>query len=268
MRDKALQVIKNESNQRLARNKLREYLQHVILRRLFEQNLLNRLIFHGGTALRILHQINRFSEDLDFHLEYQNSKSITIKELDSLKQGLELAGYQISLKKQVEKTVKSVFIKFERLLYDARLSPNKSEKLNVKIEVDTNPPEGFQTETTLVNKYFPFAARHHDLSTFFSGKLHAILCRSYPKGRDLYDLAFYLSHWQDIQPNFTYLNNAIQQTDSNQPQLTENNWREFVKNKVESLSWNLIKEDVEPFIENELDFILLQKEHLLNLLKK
>ncbi|MBL7135161.1 MAG: nucleotidyl transferase AbiEii/AbiGii toxin family protein [Candidatus Marinimicrobia bacterium] len=128
---------------------------------------MNRLIFHGGTALRILHKINRFSEDLDFHLEYQNSKSITIKELDSLKQGLELAGYQISLKKQVEKIVQSVFIKFERLLYDAGLSPNKNEKLNVKIEIDTNPPEGFQTETTLINKYFPFAVRHHDLPTFF-----------------------------------------------------------------------------------------------------
>lgn len=268
MRDKALQIIKNESNQRLARNKLREYLQHVILRRLFEQNLLNRLIFHGGTAMRILHRMNRFSEDLDFHLEYQNSKIITIKELYSLQRDLELAGYQISLKKNVEKTVQSVFIKFERLLYDTGLSPNKNEKLHVKIEIDTNPPEGFQTETTLVNKYFPFAVKHHDLSTFFAGKLHAILCRSYSKGRDLYDLAFYLSHWQDIQPNFTYLNSAIRQTDNNYPQLTENNWQEFVKNKVESLSWNLIKEDVESFIESESDLILLQKEYLLNLLKK
>lgn len=140
--------------------------------------------------------------------------------------------------------------------------------MNVKIEIDTNPPEEFQTETTLVNKYFPFAVRHHDLSTFFSGKLHAILCRSYPKGRDLYDLAFYLSHWQDIQPNFTYLNNAIKQTNSSLPHFTKNNWRKFVKNKIESLSQNRIKEDVKPFIESEADLILLQQEHILNLLKK
>ncbi|MBL7135160.1 MAG: nucleotidyl transferase AbiEii/AbiGii toxin family protein [Candidatus Marinimicrobia bacterium] len=64
----------------------------------------------------------------------------------------------------------------------------------------------------------------------FFCKLHAILCRSYPKGRDLYDLAFYLNHWQDIQPNFTYLNNTIQQTDSSLSYLTKNNWWKFVKN--------------------------------------
>ena len=47
---------------------LREILQEIVLLGLYDSGFFNHAAFYGGTALRILHKLPRFSEDLDFSL--------------------------------------------------------------------------------------------------------------------------------------------------------------------------------------------------------
>ncbi|MGH9342120.1 MAG: nucleotidyl transferase AbiEii/AbiGii toxin family protein [Acidobacteriota bacterium] len=70
------------------------------------------------------------------------------------------------------------------------VAPQAAQKLNVKLEIDINPPEGFQSETKLINTYFPYAVLQHDKPSFLSGKLHAMSQRRFTKGRDFFDLLF------------------------------------------------------------------------------
>jgi len=265
MKDRALSIAADEKDPRLSLNKLREYLLHVILRELFEQNALDNLIFHGGTALRILFDLRRFSEDLDFHFR-EGSQFDLGSSVNKLKRHLEMQGYQLSLKGNYVDTVQSVFVKFERILYEANLSHQEREKLRVKIEVDTIPPQGSSTESSLVHKYLPFGVIHHDKTSFLAGKLHAILQRSYTKGRDYYDLWFYLSKWKNTVPNLLYLNNALKQTEFKGSILKKENWRRITAKRIKEVDWDYVVSDVEPFLENQNDLKIFTKQTLLKLL--
>jgi predicted nucleotidyltransferase component of viral defense system len=265
MKDRALATARGETDSQLAKNLLREYLHHLILRELFEQNLLETVVFHGGTAIRILFELNRFSEDLDFHIK--GKKDFNFKFIiDNLQKHLTMQGYRLTFKNKLEGYVQSSFIKFEDILYEAGLSHQKGEKLNIKIEIDTKPPGGFKVDYSLINKYFPFGLIHHNRETFLAGKLHAILQRSYTKGRDFYDLWFYLSRWKETHPNFTYLNNALKQTGFKGPEVSVDNWRELIREKIEEIDWENVKSDVEPFIQDRQDLRLFKKQFLLKLL--
>jgi predicted nucleotidyltransferase component of viral defense system len=266
MKDRALSIAAEEKNPRLSFNKLREYLQHVILRELFEQGTLDGLVFRGGTALRILFDLRRFSEDLDFHTR-KNNKFDLKKIIDKIKRHLPDQGYRLNLKANYEGAVQSVFVKFDSILSEAGISRQEEKKLRVKIEVDTKPPRGYHTESSLVNKYFPFGIIHHDRASFLAGKLHAVLQRSYIKGRDYYDLWFYLSRWKDLSPNFDYLNNALKQTRYNGPSLKEENWKEITLSKIKETDWKYVISDVEPFIESQDDLKVFSKQTMLTLLK-
>jgi hypothetical protein len=69
--------------------------------------------------------------------------------------------------------------------------------LKIKLEIDTDPPAGFETESRTVLLPTPFAVRVYRQPDLFAGKMHAILCRKWKsrvKGRDWYDLVWYVSH--------------------------------------------------------------------------
>jgi len=137
------------------------------------------------------------------------------------------------------------------------LSPMQSEVLAVKVEVDTNPPKGAGLATTVVRRFVVLRLHHHDKPSLLSGKLHAVLQRSYPKGRDIYDLLWYLSDPTWPAPNLIHLNNALAQTNWNGGLITEENWKQLVWQKLQALSWSGIVEDVRPFIEPGFDLNLL-----------
>ena len=262
MKSQARAIVQGAANPRQARLLLREYLQHLILRQLFEQKILQQWIFHGGTALRIIYGLNRFSEDLDFHLRTPDSQYSLTATVKALCRNLELQGYRISESRIVERTVLSAFISFEQLLYEFNLSPHSNAKLSVKIELDTNPPGGFDYRQTLVNQYFPFGLIIHDLPTFLAGKLHALIQRPFTKGRDYYDLVFLLSRWQELIPNITYLRNALRQTNYRGEEITEHNWRNVILDIISKTNWDRVIKDVEPFLESVADLQSLNRENL------
>jgi len=267
MKSQAREIVRKTATPQQARLHLQEYLQHLILRQLFEQKILGQWIFHGGTALRIIYNVNRFSEDLDFHLPAPETTFSLNDPISTLCKHLALQGYRISEPKIEKKTVQSVFIDFEDLLSEFGLSPHRNAKLSIKIEVDTSPPTGFQFEKVAINRFLPFSVNVHDLPTFLSGKMHALLQRPYIKGRDYYDLIFLLIRWPNIIPNITYLRNALAQTHYQGKEVTIQNWRNIIIELGSTTDWKKVVKDVEPFLESEADRQLLTFDNLRNLLK-
>lgn len=239
------------------RNIAREYLQARILLALQRAGAMLPLAFHGGTALRFLYNHGRFSEDLDFTLEHSPANYDFRRYLQSIRAELVAEGYAVELKVSDQKTVHSAFIRFPGLLFDIGLSPQRSETLAVKIEVDTQPPDGAGLATTIVRRFFMLHLQHHDQASQLAGKLHAILQRPYAKGRDIYDLLWYLSAPGWEPPNLNLLNNALAQTGWQGEMMTSANWRGQILTRLRSLDWNSIAADVRPFVEPTFDLGLL-----------
>ena len=260
-------LIQSSSSPVEAHNLAREYLQALILQSLQRAGAMTTIAFHGGTALRFLYSLPRYSEDLDFALE-KNSVSYDFRSyLQTIRKDLEAQGYTITLKVNDQKTVHSAFIRFSGLLYELKLSPHQDESLAVKLEVDTNPPAGAVLDTSLVRRHVLLNLQHHNRASLLSGKLHAILQRPYLKGRDLYDLIWYLSDKDWPSPNLVLLNNALRQTEWTGSMLTVENWREIVHSKIESISFEQAMDDVRPFLGVSEDIGLMTKHNLLSLLK-
>jgi len=266
LKEQALQIARQTPDSREARNRLREYLQHVILREIFELNGGRFLVFHGGTALRIVHGLRRFSEDLDFHTSTGTERDKVRTIMEKIPKRLHRNGYALTVKSDLTKTVHSMELRFEELLQETGLSVHSNQKLNVKIEIDTTPPVGFGTSRSIINTYFPFALLHHDQPTFLAGKINAVLTRAYSKGRDYYDLFFYLSRWKEILPNFPFLKAALLQANYHGEEMAAGNWKQVLLQHIQLQKMDDIRKDLSPFIENPAEMDLITLDNFRNLL--
>ncbi|MEJ2649131.1 MAG: nucleotidyl transferase AbiEii/AbiGii toxin family protein, partial [Sedimentisphaerales bacterium] len=174
--------------------------------------------------------------------------------------------YKLTIKAKTEKTVKSAFLKFESLLYELGLSSHRSETISIKVEIDTNPPAGAEFETSIVRRHVLLNLQHYNKSSMLAGKLHALLSRRYVKGRDIYDLMWYLSERTWPEPNIAFLNNALKQTGWSGGKITKENWRKETAKSISKYNWNSVIEDVRPFLEKQKDLNLLSKQNLLKML--
>ncbi|RMH79460.1 MAG: nucleotidyl transferase AbiEii/AbiGii toxin family protein [Calditrichaeota bacterium] len=266
MKDYLAEIIRSCPTPAHGRNIMREYLQARILGTLQRCGAMIPLAFHGGTALRFLYGNARYSEDLDFALEKEKNRYDFRGYLRAIQSELAAEGYVIEMKINDRKIVNSAFVRFPGLLYELGLSPHRREVFSVKIEVDTNPPAGAGLTTTVVRRYVTLQLQHHDRASLLAGKLHAILQRSYLKGRDLYDLLWYLSDPNWPEPNLILLNNALRQTGWTGECLTEDNWRTVVRQRLEEMEWKRVVEDVRPFLDQGANPDLLTRENLLRAL--
>lgn len=257
MKEYLANLVKQSASQLEGRNVAKEYLQARILGSLQRSGAMIPLAFHGGTALRFLYSHGRYSEDLDFALEGNRQNYNFRLYLQAIRSELSPEGYSVELKVNDQKTAHSAVVRFPGLLYELGLSPQQNEVLAVKIEVDTNPPQGAGLSTTVVRKFVVLQLHHHDQASLLSGKLHTILQRPYTKGRDIYDLLWYLSDPTWPQPNLVLLNNALIQTSWNGEILTERNWKTQVLSRLQNFNWESIVSDVRPFVEPSFDLNLL-----------
>jgi len=249
-----------------ARNFAREYLQAQILSSLQRIGAMIPLAFHGGTALRFLYSTHRYSEELDFALEGDPGSYDFSAYLRAIQADLEAQNYTLGLKINVQKAVQYAFIRFPGLLYELRLSPHQDEVLAVKLEIDTRPPAGARLATTIVRHHTILNIQHHDQASLLAGKLHAILHRPYLKGRDVYDLLWYLSDPSWPPPNLEMLNNAPLQTGWSGEFLSQVTWRETIARRLEKTNWDYVLADVRPFIEAPGNLAMLSQESLIELL--
>ena len=158
------------------------------------------------------------------------------------------------------------WVRIADVLNEVELSPLPEQKLSVKVEIDTSPTAGATTENRVVNRHFLIAFRHHDLPSLMAGKVHALVARSYPKGRDWYDLLWYGSQSPSVEPNHRLLQAALDQTEgSGKHDATR--WREMVQSILGWLDVLAIRNDVAPFLEQRSEADLLTEEHLRKVLQ-
>ncbi|MHC4873903.1 MAG: nucleotidyl transferase AbiEii/AbiGii toxin family protein [Planctomycetota bacterium] len=266
MKEYLKQLIEKQTDPLLQKSIVREYLQARVLQTLQDNGVFLNWAFLGGTALRFLYNIPRYSEDLDFSLVNPEEECNFEKVLKKIKSAFEAENYAVNIKVSSPKTVMSAFIKFPGLLYELGITPHRDESLSIKFEIDTNPPEGGGTATTIVRRFVTVNVTHYDKPSLLAGKLHAVLSRAYTKGRDLYDLVWYLSDNNWPMPNFKLLNAALKQSTPEAESIDDKNIKVILTERMNQLDWKRAKEDLMPFIERQQELELVTKENCLKLI--
>lgn len=247
-------------------NRIREYIQAYFLYIIYRKKYYQDMVFTGGTALRFIYQIRRFSEDIDFSLSNRVKQIDFNAMMQDIAQEFKQAGYAIEIKAKTQRAVNSALLKFSGILFETGLSPLKDEKFLIKVEIDSRPPAGGVEAHTMISAPFMFYMLHYDLKSLFAGKVHALLCREYTKGRDWYDLMWYLAKFKGIEPNYVMLNNAMAQTFKEPVKFTQDNWKAEIKKVIKNLDWVKVRNDVGRFLEDPGDIKLLASETFINLL--
>ena len=246
---------------------LREIMQEITLAGLYRSNFFKDAAFYGGTALRIFHGLNRFSEDLDFSLLEKNSAFELAPYLEGVKNEFAALGMHVTFiqkSKATTSAIDSAFLKSETLWGELlvetnlpQLSLSQKPSIKIKLEVDTQPPLLFETENKLLIKPFSFYVNCFTLSNLFAGKMHALLFRKWKervKGRDWYDLDWYIK--KSVPVNLEHLaERARESGDWSEPSLTKEQLHHLLIERIRSLDMNRVKEDIIRFIPNpqELD---------------
>ena len=244
---------------------LREIIQEVALLGLWRAKFFEHAAFYGGTALRILYGLDRFSEDLDFSLLTPSSDFNLARYTASLEEELQAFGFSVRVEmidKAVESAVQSAFLKAntrsELLVIEAgeELTGQVAagQVLKVKIEVDTDPPPGFSTQTRYLLQPIPFAVRSYALPDLFAGKMHAILFRKWKKrvkGRDWYDLVWYAANHPHL--NLAHLEQRMRQTGhwSGDKSLSPVTFSNLLSEAIDRLDVEQARKDVAPFVKDK-----------------
>ena len=246
------------------RNVVKEILQEMVLCGLSRAGFFKDAAFYGGTALRIFYGLDRFSEDLDFSLKERDENFDLSACFPILEKEIAAFGLHVDITekvKSVDSQVQSVFLKGNTkehllLFYGDREIPgiHTGEKIRVKFEVDTNPPEHARFEHQYRLLPSPYEVALYDAPSLFAGKIHAVLCRGWKnriKGRDLYDYVFFLS--RNTPVNLAHLRARLQQSGNLNPEqeFTLVELKAHLNSRFETIDYTQAKEDVIPFIRNQ-----------------
>lgn len=237
---------------------IREITQELILFALSTSDFFSYAAFQGGTCLRIVHGLGRFSEDMDFILKESDTNFSWQQYLTLIDTTLEQFGYSVELqdKSHRDNTVKKAFIKDDsivkvlRLAYANRLGTQR--KIRIKLEIDSNPPGGDEFESAFIGFPAPSSITVETLPTLFAGKSHALLCRTYEKGRDWYDFLWYLGNKTPV--NYRRLSAALNQSGpwKGQGLAVDRTWYiQEIERRISEMDWNRAKDDVAPFISQQ-----------------
>ena len=246
------------------KNGIKEVVQEIVLCGLSRAGFFKEAAFYGGTALRIFHGLDRFSEDLDFSLMAPNPGFDLPRYLPALERELAAYGFNFKVEdraKAIDSDIRSAFLKGntrEHMLVfyaDERLARSFSgnDTIKIKFEVDTTPP----AFATFERKYrllpIPYEVNLYDMPSLFAGKLHAVICRAWKsrvKGRDLYDYVFYLS--QGTPVNLRHLNARLVDSgfDGAREDMTLGEIKDILHRRFESINYDQARQDVLPFIKN------------------
>lgn len=245
-------------------NALKEIVQEVALMGLSRSNFFSKASFYGGTALRIFYGLPRYSEDLDFSLDYPDADFNLSTYLSYVEKELRAYNFNMTVRKK-EKTkqsaVQSAFIKgntvqnifiLEITSDDASiygLNPNALVK--IKFEIDTNPPEGAGFQYMNAINPANYRAKLYDMPSLFAGKTHAVLCRDYKhrvKGRDFFDYIWYLKKGCPV--NLFHLQKRMEQSGKWNPAelLTEKKLKGLLEDRFKTVDFDSAREDVSPFL--------------------
>lgn len=246
-------------------NALREIFQELALLGLWRGKLFEHAAFYGGTALRIIYGLQRFSEDMDFSLITPEPDFDITSYCEFVEKELEAWGFPVTVesKTKINDTadIQSAFLKGDTRRQLLTINAprevvgrtHRNKVLKLKLELDTNPPHGIKSETRFLLQPIPFPARICTAETLFAGKMHAILFRNWKhrtKGRDWYDLVWFAA--RDIPVDLNQLKARMAQTGHwpAETPLSEEHFRSLLFQCVQSLDIEAARADVEPFLKN------------------
>ena len=257
---------------------LREVMQEIALLGLWRSKFFENAAFYGGTALRVLYGLDRFSEDLDFSL-LEKRKNFDLADYSgALKRELASFGFAVEIENRprpASAAIQSAFLKadtrtqmitveFERGLVQ---QVPRNQVLKIKLEVDTDPPSGFSTEVRYLLRPVPFAVRTFSLPDLFAGKMHAVLCREWKsrvKGRDWYDLVWFAAYHPAL--HLVHLEQRMRQTGhwTKSGPLTAEDLSDLVSKRIEKVDIDQIRREVEPFVKDAAALATWSKEFFLD----
>ena len=237
-------------------------MQEIVLCGLSRAGFFKEAAFYGGTALRIFHGLDRYSEDLDFSLMAPDPGFDLLRYLPALERELAAYGFNFKVEdraKAIDSDIRSAFLKGntrEHMLVfyaDERLARSFSgnDTIKIKFEVDTTPP----AYATFERKYrllpIPYEVNLYDMPSLFAGKVHAVICRSWKnrvKGRDLYDYVFYLSRSASL--NTEHLKARLVQSGvwESDASFTLADAKRLLCDRFAAIDYAQAREDVRPFI--------------------
>lgn len=241
-------------------NLIREYLQVLILKAIYQSKYGTELSFMGGTCLRICHDLKRYSEDLDFSLDVK-TPGYSFRELnDIIASFLRHTDFDVDVHINEDTVVQKSFIRVSRVLHLFGLSPMKDQKLYVKLEIDTRPVSIVEAEVetffvTKFNEMFPIL-KHSD-DTLFAGKICAVLNREYTKGRDFYDLLWNLNRKEKM--NLRYLNAVFKQAGVDVHFRDVKHVIQALQEKMSSVNVDDIMKDIGRFLEDPSETAVMRQ---------
>lgn len=250
------------------RNALYEVMQQVVLSGLYRGGFFNEAAFYGGTCLRIFYGLKRYSEDMDFSLLAKNPDFNLEKYFPAIIEEARLLGREIVITKKDKKNfsrVESAFLKDNTDVYNLSFATDKT--LKIKIEVDTDPPLGFETEQKLLMMPFSFNTRCMVPSDLYAGKMHALLFRQWKhriKGRDWYDFEWYV-RWNHPL-SWAHLHERIVEFSGKECSQAE--FIDLLHNRLETTDIQQVKADVLPFVKNPRDLDIWSNEYFLQLAQR
>jgi len=270
----------NPVNQQEAIAALREIMQEVALAGLQRSGFFEQAAFYGGTALRILYGLDRYSEDLDFSLLEQKKDFSLEPYLNAIKTEFAALGMKVSISEKIKSKatkVDSAFLKSEtiwkELILEGVIPQNglgAMPSLKIKIEVDTQPPLGFKTEEKLLLRPFSFYVKCFTAPDLFAGKMHALLFRKWKnrvKGRDWYDFEWYVRKGIPLHLAH-FVERAIDSRDITEYSLTPDSFKQLLLQKINSVTIDQIKVDINPFIKDSTKLNIWSTQYFVDLVQK
>ena len=257
---------------------LREVMQEIALLGLWRSKFFENAAFYGGTALRVLYGLDRFSEDLDFSL-LEKRKNFDLGDYsEALKRELASFGFAVEIEsrpKPASAAIQSAFLKADTrtqmitVEFDKGLvqKVHRNQVLKIKLEIDVDPPPGFVTEVRYLLRPVPFSVRTFSLPDLFAGKMHAVLCRGWKsrvKGRDWYDLVWFAAYHPEL--HLAHLEQRMRQTGhwTKSVSLTAEDLRDLVSKRIEKVDIDQIRREVEPFVKDAAALAIWSKEFFLD----
>lgn len=258
---------------------LREIMQQLALAGLSRGGFFSKAAFYGGTALRIFYGLDRFSEDLDFSLLQEDESFDLESYLKCMEDEFLAQGMVVTIKtkhKSADSAIESAFLKSETFWGELILETSvpglgikQNIGLKIKIEVDTKPPLGFETEEKLLLKPYSFYVKCFVLEDLFAGKMHALLFRKWGnnvKGHDWYDLEWYIRKGVHLNLQH-FLSRAKDSSDWAKETISKIEFIDLLTKRIENLNIEIAKKDVERFIPHPKVLDIWSKQYFLDLIK-
>lgn len=253
-------------------NALKEIFQEITLLGLYRGGFFDKAAFYGGTSLRILYGLERFSEDLDFSLLEKNRYFDIEKYFPNIVSEFEALGIEISLNKKSKSSdtnIESAFLKNDTSIHTLNIEAkgleniHSGQKIKIKLEVDTNPPLKFQTESKTLLLPMTFNVRSMTLPNLYAGKMHALLFRSWKtrvKGRDWFDFEWYVKNNTPL--NLEHLCQRMKESGNfDKDILTKEAFAEILYAKIESLDVEQAINEVKGFVKDTRVFDFWSQEY-------